>query len=161
VRVGQGYDIHRLTGGRPFVLAGVVVPHGQGPSGHSDGDPLAHALIDALLGAAGLGDIGTHFPTGDPQWHGAPGDRLLALTVAKVAERGLRPHNVDATVIVERPLLGPHLPAIRRRLAELLGLDPAMVNVKAKTNEGLDAVGQRRAVAAQAVVLLRELAEEG
>jgi 2-C-methyl-D-erythritol 2,4-cyclodiphosphate synthase len=159
VRVGQGYDIHRLAGGRPLVLGGVVIPHSQGPSGHSDADPLIHALIDALLGAAGLGDIGAHFPPDDPRWRDAPGAQLLERTLTLVAGAGFRPHNVDATVIVERPVLAPHIVGIRGSLAGLLGLDVGRVNVKAKTNEGFDALGQRRAVAAQVVVLLEEPAE--
>lgn len=159
MRVGQGYDIHRLAGGRPFVLGGVVIPHGQGPSGHSDGDPLIHALIDALLGAAGLGDIGAHFPPGDPRWRDAPGILLLERTLALVTGAGFRLHNMDATVIVERPVLAPHITGVRERLAGLLGLEVGSVNVKAKTNEGFGALGQRRAVAVQVVVLLREAGE--
>lgn len=156
MRVGIGYDIHRLVGGRPFVLGGVTIPHPQGPSGHSDGDPLLHALIDALLGAAGLGDIGAHFPPSDPQWQGVASTVLLDRALTLVRTAGLTLHNADATVIVERPVLSPHIAAVRASVAGLLGLDPAMVNIKAKTNEGLDAVGQGRAVAAHVVVLLDE-----
>jgi len=156
LRVGIGYDIHRLVGGRPFVLGGVTIPHPQGPFGHSDGDPLLHALIDALLGAAGLGDIGAHFSPADPQWQGVASTVLLDRALTLVRTAGLTPHNADATVIVERPVLSPYIAAIRASVAGLLGLDPAMVNIKAKTNDGLDGVGQGRAVAAHVVVLLDE-----
>lgn len=155
--MGIGYDIHRLVGGRPFVLGGVTVPHAQGPAGHSDGDPLLHALIDALLGAAGLGDIGAHFPPSDPQWRDVPSGVLVERVLHMVRATGLTPHNMDSTIVVERPLLAPHIAGIRAAVAGLLGLDAAMVSVKAKTNEGLEAIGQGRAVAAHVVVLLAEV----
>ncbi|MEK7217129.1 MAG: 2-C-methyl-D-erythritol 2,4-cyclodiphosphate synthase, partial [Chloroflexota bacterium] len=143
-------------GGRPFVLGGVTIPHAQGPAGHSDGDPLLHALIDALLGAAGLGDIGSHFPPSDPQWRDAPSGVMLERVLHMVRATGLTPHNVDSTIVAERPILAPHIAGIRASVARLLGVNTAMVNVKAKTNEGLDSLGQGRAVAAHVVVLLAE-----
>lgn len=159
VRVGIGYDVHRLGGGRPFILGGVRISSSQGPVGHSDGDVLLHALIDALLGAAGLGDIGGHFPTEDPQWQGVESLKLLEHAFKRVREGGFRVHNVDATVMLEHPRLAPYIPQIRSTLAAALGVAPDRVNVKAKTNEGLDALGRGRAVAAQAVVLMAEPSE--
>lgn len=157
MRIGTGYDIHRLVEGRPFPLGGVLLDHPRGPHGYSDGDTLAHALIDALLGAAALGDIGQHFPPGDPQWRGADSIDLLHRTLTLVHDAGFRVHNVDTTVILEAPRLGPYLPAVRERLAQALALPLDRVSVKAKSNEGLDAVGQREAVAVHAVALLEEL----
>jgi 2-C-methyl-D-erythritol 4-phosphate cytidylyltransferase/2-C-methyl-D-erythritol 2,4-cyclodiphosphate synthase len=154
-RVGTGYDLHRLVDGRPLVLAGVVVPGERGPMGHSDGDVVCHAIVDALLGAAGAGDIGRHFPDSDARWKGAPGLDLLARAVAIVAEAGWQPANVDVTVVLERPKLGPHVAAIRAALANVLGLTADAVSVKAKTNEGVDAIGRGEAVAAHAVAALR------
>ncbi len=156
MRVGLGYDIHPLAPGRPLRLGGVDIPSPLGLVGHSDGDVLLHAVCDALLGAAALGDIGEHFPDTDPTWRGADSARLLAETLGKVAAAGLRPANLDATVIAQEPRLSPHKPAIRQRIAELLALDSGRVSVKAKSNNGLDAVGQGRAIAAFAVVLLEE-----
>ena len=157
MRVGIGYDIHRLVAGRPFRLAGVLLTHPLGPHGHSDGDPLSHAVIDALLGAAALGDIGQHFPPGNPQWSEAPGLDLLQRTLHLVQNAGYQVHNVDATVILEEPRLGPYLGAIRASLAQALGLPVERVSVKAKSNEGLDAVGRGEAVAVHAVALLQEV----
>lgn len=154
MRVGQGYDIHRLVPGRPLVLGGVTVPSESGEEGHSDGDALLHAVIDALLGAAALGDIGLHFPPGDPRWAGAP-SRLLLERVRRMLEaEGLTPVHLDCTVILEQPRLRPWVDPIRAQLAADLGLPLARVSVKAKTKEGLDAAGQGRAVEAQAVVLV-------
>jgi 2-C-methyl-D-erythritol 4-phosphate cytidylyltransferase/2-C-methyl-D-erythritol 2,4-cyclodiphosphate synthase len=156
LRVGTGYDLHRLVEGRPLVFAGVVVPFERGPIGHSDGDVVCHALVDAMLGAAGVGDIGQHFPNTDERWKGAAGLDLLARAVAIVAEADWQPANADVTVVLERPKLGPHIPAIRTAVARVLGLTMDAVSVKAKTNEGVDAVGRGEAVAAHAVVVLRQ-----
>ncbi len=156
-RVGTGYDLHRLVAGRPLVLAGVVLPADVGPDGHSDGDVVCHALVDAVFGAAGAGDIGRHFPNTDPRWKDAPGLDLLARGVVIVAERGWRVSSADVTVILERPKLVPHLDEIRRRLASVLGLEMAAVSVKGKTNEGVDAVGRGEAIAAHAVAVLVEV----
>lgn len=156
MRVGLGYDIHRLVRDRPLRLGGVDIPSPLGLLGHSDADVLLHAVADALLGAAALGDIGEHFPDTDPALRGADSARLLTLIVEKVRAAGFAPLNLDATIITQQPRLGPHKAAIRARVAQLLGLDPARVNIKAKTNEGLDSVGQGLAIAAQAIVLMQE-----
>jgi len=156
-RVGTGYDLHRLAEGRRLVLAGVELPVDRGPVGHSDGDVLCHAVVDAMLGAAAAGDIGTHFPNTDPRWKDAPGLELLGRAAAVVGERGYRVANVDVVVVLERPKVGPHAAEIRRRVAEVLGIDADAVSVKAKTNEGVDAVGRGEAIAAHAVALLYSL----
>ena len=153
-RVGTGYDLHRLVEGRPLVLAGVTVPGGCGPAGHSDGDVVCHALIDAMLGAAGAGDIGRHFPDTDPRWKDAPGLDLLARAAGILADRGWAVASADITVVLERPKLAPHLDDVRARVAATLGLDADRVGVKAKTNEGVDAVGRGEAMAAHAVAVL-------
>ncbi len=153
-RVGIGWDRHRLVPGRPFVLGGVTIPHDRGPLGHSDGDVLLHAVTDAVLGAAGLGDIGEFFPSSDPRWKDAPSRVFLEHAVAAAAARGFRPSNADAVVVLETPRLGPHRGAMRASLALLLGLDVAEVSVKAKTAEGLGPEGAGEALEAHAVVLL-------
>jgi 2-C-methyl-D-erythritol 2,4-cyclodiphosphate synthase len=153
-RVGIGYDVHRLERGRRFVLGGIEIEADRGPVGHSDGDALAHALCDALLGAAGLGDIGTHFPDNDPRWKGVSSLLFLERTAAMLAERGLRIAWIDAVVIVERPKLGPRFPAMRAALAGSLGITPELINLKAKTNEGLGELGRGEAIAAQVVAAL-------
>ncbi|MFQ3580612.1 MAG: 2-C-methyl-D-erythritol 2,4-cyclodiphosphate synthase [Chloracidobacterium sp.] len=153
-RVGTGYDIHRLVEGRPLILGGVTIPYERGLLGHSDADALAHAITDALLGALALGDIGSHFPDTDPRWANADSLALLRHVVTLVAAQGFEIGNLDASIIAERPKLGPHIPAMRERLATNLQLDPSAVSIKAKTNEGFDAVGRREAIAVQAVVLL-------
>jgi 2-C-methyl-D-erythritol 4-phosphate cytidylyltransferase / 2-C-methyl-D-erythritol 2,4-cyclodiphosphate synthase len=153
-RVGTGYDLHRLVEGRPLMLAGVLLPFERGPLGHSDGDVLCHALADALFGAAGAGDIGQHFPNTDPQWANAPGLDLLHRAAAIVGGLGWRVVSVDATVVLERPKLAPHIARMRAHLARVLGVAVDAVSVKAKTNEGVDAVGQGEAIAAHAVAVL-------
>jgi 2-C-methyl-D-erythritol 2,4-cyclodiphosphate synthase len=155
-RVGIGYDLHRLAAGRKLILGGIEVPFEKGPEGHSDGDALAHAICDALLGAAQLCDIGTHFPDSDPQWKGASSLRFLEHVRALLAARRLRIGHIDAIVIVERPKLGPHFPAMREALAGALGIESQRINLKAKTNEGVDAVGRGEAIAAQAIATLEE-----
>jgi 2-C-methyl-D-erythritol 2,4-cyclodiphosphate synthase len=155
-RAGIGYDLHRLTPGRKLMLGGIEVPFDRGPAGHSDGDALAHAICDALLGAAALGDIGTHFPDTDPQWKDARSLQFLERVRALLSERGLRIAQIDAIVIVERPKLGPHFPAMREALAGALGIEPRRINLKAKTNEGVDAIGRGEAIAAQAIATLDE-----
>lgn len=153
-RIGIGYDIHRLVDGRKLVLGGVEIPFEKGLLGHSDSDVLTHAICDALLGAAALGDIGTHFPDSDPRWAGASSLDFLARVVELVTEKGYRIANSDATVMAERPKLAPYVQAMRERLASVLRIDVDQVNVKAKTNEGLESVGRGEAMAAQAIVLL-------
>ncbi len=156
MRIGIGSDLHRLEAGRRLVLGGVEVDDARGPVAHSDGDALLHAIIDAMLGAAGLGDIGDHFPDSDPQYRGADSRRLLRTAAGLLADRGLRVTQVDATVLLERPKLGPHKQSMREHIAADLDLPAGAVNVKAKTNEGLGPIGRGEAVAAEAVVLLAD-----
>jgi 2-C-methyl-D-erythritol 2,4-cyclodiphosphate synthase len=153
-RVGQGWDVHRIAPGRPMILGGVVIPSDFGLEGHSDADILSHAITDALLGAAGLGDIGMHFPDTDPRWKG--GDSRMFLLHARdlVSANGYQIANIDSTVIIERPKLKDHRAAIRAKLAETLGLGVEQVSVKFKTAEGLGPVGEGLSAEAQAVVLL-------
>ena len=153
-RIGIGYDIHQLVADRKLLLAGVNIPFTKGLLGHSDADVLAHAVCDAVLGAAALGDIGTHFPDTDPRWQGASSLDFLRHAVKLIVEKGYRVANVDATVMAERPNLKPYIQAMREQLAEVLAVDVDCVSVKAKTNEGLDAIGRGEAMAAQAIVLL-------
>ncbi|HXN16677.1 MAG TPA: 2-C-methyl-D-erythritol 2,4-cyclodiphosphate synthase [Usitatibacter sp.] len=153
-RVGIGYDLHRLAEGRKLILGGIEVPFHKGPVGHSDGDALAHAICDALLGAAGLGDIGTHFPDTDPKWKDVSSLRFLERVRDLLAEHQLRISHMDAVVITEKPKLGPHFPAMREALAKSLGISTSAINLKAKTNEGVDAIGRGEAIAAQAIVTL-------
>ena len=141
MRIGFGYDSHRFDETRPLMLGGVRIPDSPGLKGHSDADVLIHAVIDALLGAAALGDIGSHFPDTDVRWKGADSAELLASVVAEVRAAGYRVGNIDATVICERPRLRPYVDAIRTRLASLLGVDIGAVSVKGKTNERMDDVG--------------------
>jgi 2-C-methyl-D-erythritol 2,4-cyclodiphosphate synthase len=148
---GIGYDCHRLSAGRRLVIGGVEIPSERGLDGHSDADVLAHAVIDALLGAAGLGDIGEHFPDSEERYRDADSLELLEQVVAMLQEHGLKPANVDCTVVIERPKLGPHRDDIRARLARALGLAPGRVNVKATTGEGIGFVGRGEGVAALAV----------
>jgi 2-C-methyl-D-erythritol 2,4-cyclodiphosphate synthase len=152
--VGIGYDSHRLADDRRLILGGVEIAHEQGLHGHSDADVLTHAVIDALLGAAGLGDIGEHFPDTDERFSGADSIELLETVVASIADAGLEIVNVDCTLVMQVPALGPHKPAIRARLATALGLPGARVNVKATTGEGIGFVGRGEGVAALAVVSL-------
>jgi 2-C-methyl-D-erythritol 2,4-cyclodiphosphate synthase len=153
-RIGEGYDIHRLEKGRPMRLGCVSIPADFGPLGHSDGDVLAHALCDAVLGALALGDIGAHFPNDDPRWKDADSRTFLAHAVRLAHWRGLRVVNADATVVLERPKLAPYIAEIRRTLAEVLRCRPEAVSVKAKTAEGLGPIGEGKAIEARAVVLL-------
>lgn len=153
-RAGIGYDLHRLAEGRKLIVGGIELPFPKGPVGHSDGDVLAHAICDALLGAAGLGDIGTHFPDTDPIWKDASSLRFLEHMRDLLAEHGFRIVHIDATVITEKPKLGPHFPAMREALAKSLAITPAMINLKAKTNEAVDAIGRGEAIAAQAIATL-------
>jgi 2-C-methyl-D-erythritol 4-phosphate cytidylyltransferase/2-C-methyl-D-erythritol 2,4-cyclodiphosphate synthase len=154
-RAGTGYDLHRLVAGRSLVLGGVTIPSPLGAEGHSDADVVCHAVIDAILGAACLGDIGRHFPDTDPRWKGASSLDLLARAVAMVAEHGFEVGNVDVTVILEAPKVQPHLERMRAAVAAAIGVDLARVSIKGKTNEGLDAIGRGEAIAAHAVALVR------
>ena len=154
MRIGLGYDVHRLVAGRPLILGGVRVESTLGLQGHSDADVLTHAVIDALLGAAALGDIGQHFPDTDEAWRGADSLALLRAVVAKVAREGLAVGNVDATVVLQRPRLRPHVDAMRETLAAALGVAVGCVSVKATTGEGMGFVGREEGAAAHAVALL-------
>ena len=153
-RAGIGYDLHRLAEGRKLILGGIELPFHKGPVGHSDGDALAHAICDALLGASGLGDIGTHFPDTDPKWKDAASLQFLERVRELLVERHLRIAHIDAVVIIEKPKLGPHFPAMREALAKSLGIPATAINLKAKTNEGVDAIGRGEAIAVQAIVTL-------
>ncbi len=161
IRVGHGYDLHRLEppppagAGQAFVLGGVRLDHERGPVGHSDGDALLHAITDAILGALGEPDIGQLFPDNDPRWKGAASEVFLAEAMRRMRTGGWELGNLDATVICERPKLAPHKSAIAARIANLLGVEPSVVNLKGKTHEGVDAVGEGRAIEVHAVVLLK------
>lgn len=154
--IGQGYDAHRFAPGRPLILGGVAIPHDQGLLAHSDGDVLIHALCDALLGAAGLGDIGGHFPDSDAAYAGIDSRILLRRCVSLLAGRGLAPHNADLTLVAQRPKLAPFRERMRALLAEDLGIAPERVNVKATTTEGMGFAGRGEGIACYAAVLLRD-----
>jgi 2-C-methyl-D-erythritol 2,4-cyclodiphosphate synthase len=153
-RAGIGYDLHRLEAGRKLMIGGVHVPFDKGPVGHSDGDVLAHAICDALLGAASMGDIGKHFPDTDPKWKGANSLIFLEHLRKLFENQGLQIIHIDAVVITERPKLGPHFPAMREALAKSLGIETGQINLKAKTNEGVDAIGRGEAIAAHVVATI-------
>jgi 2-C-methyl-D-erythritol 2,4-cyclodiphosphate synthase len=150
-RSGHGFDAHRLETGRPFVLGGVTIPFERGPLGHSDGDALAHAVADALLGACALGDVGQHFPAGDPRWAGAESLQFVAAAATMVRAAGYEPVNVDATIVVDAPRLGAHLAAMRARLAAAIAVDVTAVSVKAKSSEGMGYTGDGTGIAVYAV----------
>ena len=153
-RIGHGYDVHRLAEGRRLILGGVDIPWERGLLGHSDADVLTHAVMDALLGAAGLGDIGQHFPDTDPAYAGADSLKLLEHVAGLLRVRGYAVGNVDATVLAQRPKLAPHIPQMRENLARAMGAEPSQVNVKATTEEGLGFTGSGGGMAAHAVCLL-------
>lgn len=153
-RVGFGTDIHRLVEGRPLILGGVRIESDLGADGHSDADVLMHAAADAVLGSLALGDLGTHFPNDEERWRNAPSSQFVEYAVGLVREKGYGVANIDAIVDLESPKLRPHIDAMRQNLASALGVDISQVSVKAKTGERVDAVGERRAVRAQAVVVI-------
>jgi 2-C-methyl-D-erythritol 2,4-cyclodiphosphate synthase len=153
-RIGIGNDVHRLVTGRPLILGGVRIESDKGAEGHSDADALVHAITDALLGALALGDIGSHFSDKDPQWKGADSLQFLVHAVRLIKEKNYRVVNVDSIIMLERPKLRPHVDAMRENLARVLEIDVSCVSVKAKTGEGIDAVGQGEAVRAEAIILL-------
>lgn len=155
-RIGHGYDLHRLVADRPLILCGECLPFVRGLLGHSDADVATHAVMDALLGAAALGDIGKLFPDNDPQYEGADSIALLQRVVALLAEHGWVPSNVDVTILAQAPKLAPHIPAMRRNLATALGTDVDAVSVKATTEEGMGATGEGLAIAAHAVALIEK-----
>lgn len=156
MRSGIGYDSHRFAKGRRLILGGVEIPHPEGLAGHSDADVVAHAITDALLGAAALGDIGAHFPPGDDRWAGADSIVLLERAVGLLASSGYRPGNIDVSVVCEQPRIGPHVDAIRARLAAALGLPVTAVSVKGTTNEGMGWVGRGEGIATLAVATIQE-----
>ncbi|WP_442592802.1 2-C-methyl-D-erythritol 2,4-cyclodiphosphate synthase [Parapusillimonas sp. JC17] len=153
-RVGQGFDVHALVEGRPLIIGGVCIPHERGLQGHSDADVLLHAITDAILGAAGMGDIGRHFPDTDPAYKGADSRVLLRTAMQKLRDAGWKVVNVDATIHAQAPKIGPHAPAMAANISADLGVDPADVNIKAKTNEGLGYLGRKEGIAATVVALL-------
>lgn len=156
MRIGQGYDLHRLEAGYPLILGGVTIPHKKGLAGHSDADVLTHAIIDALFGAAALGNIGQHFPDTDPQYKGADSLLLLKEASAILYKAGWYVVNIDSTIIAQQPKLNPHLDAIRARLAETIGIDIGRISVKAKTNEHVGPEGREEAISVHAVVLIED-----
>lgn len=153
-RIGQGYDIHRLVEGRPLVIGGVTIEHDRGPLGHSDGDALTHAIIDAILGAASLGDIGRHFPPSDPAWKDVESISLFNRVLTMIQDFGFDIGNIDSTVILERPKLSPHIDKMRANIARSLDIDISQVSIKAKTNEGMSELGMGEAIAAMACIIL-------
>lgn len=153
-RLGHGFDLHRLVQGKPLVVGGIKLDHDRGCVAHSDGDVLYHAVTDAILGALGLDDIGQLFPDNDPRWEGADSAIFLREAYMRMSAQGYAIGNLDCTLILQQPKLGPHKPAIKAKLAELLGCEVSCVNLKAKTHEGVDALGENRAIACHAVVLL-------
>ena len=156
MRIGHGYDVHKLVEGRKLILGGVEIPHTLGLLGHSDADVLLHAVSDALLGAAGLGDIGVHFPDTDPAYKGADSRVLLQIVGQKVAQKGYRISNIDVTMIAQRPKLKPHILQMKQNIADTLGMDPDRVNVKATTEEHLGFTGREEGLSCHAVCLLEE-----
>jgi 2-C-methyl-D-erythritol 4-phosphate cytidylyltransferase/2-C-methyl-D-erythritol 2,4-cyclodiphosphate synthase len=154
-RIGTGYDLHRLVEGRPLIIGGVTIPAEKGAQGHSDADVVCHAIIDAVLGAVAAGNVGQHYPDTDPKWKDASSIMLLRDVLRHVAARGFAVENVDVSVVLERPKIGPFVPEIQARVAAALGIAAERVSVKGKTNEGVDAVGRGEAIAAHAVALLR------
>ena len=157
VRCGIGYDLHRLEVGRKLIVGGIELPFEKGPVGHSDGDVLAHALCDALLGAAGLGDIGTHFPDTDPKWKGANSLQFLEHAARLLEDKNFSIEYVDAVVITEKPKLGPHFPKMREALARALRVSADRIHLKAKTNEGVDAIGRGEAIAAHVIATVESI----
>jgi 2-C-methyl-D-erythritol 2,4-cyclodiphosphate synthase len=157
LRIGIGYDIHPLKAGRKLILGGVDVPHGTGLDGHSDADVVTHAICDAILGAIGDGDLGTHFPASDPQYKGIASLKLLEEVMSFVSRKGCRVINVDVVLNAEAPRLGPYVQAMRDLLAKTMGLEPSRINVKVKSGEGQGAVGRQEAMTAQAICLVEGL----
>ncbi|NJR65156.1 MAG: 2-C-methyl-D-erythritol 2,4-cyclodiphosphate synthase [Leptolyngbyaceae cyanobacterium CRU_2_3] len=159
MRIGNGYDIHRLVSDRPLILGGINIPHEMGLLGHSDADALTHAIMDAMLGALSLGDIGHYFPPTDPQWKGADSLKLLAQVNALIQEKGWCIGNLDTVIVAERPKIKPHIAAMRDRLAAVLQISPDQIGIKATTNEKLDAIGREEGIAAYTVALLVKSSE--
>ena len=161
MRIGHGYDSHRFADGRRLVLGGIEIPSARGLTGHSDADAVAHAVTDALLGAAGLGDIGRHFPPSDDAWRDADSMELLARVVHLLEAENYQVVNVDVTVVAEAPKIGPHADAMRERVSSVLGIAPGAVSIKGKTNEGMGAIGRGEGIAVFAVALIDSVEEQG
>lgn len=161
MRIGQGFDVHALVAGRPLIIGGVTIPHDKGLDGHSDADVLLHAVTDAILGAAGLGDIGRHFPDTDERYRGADSRTLLRTAAAKLRTAGYRVGNVDATIIAQAPKMAPHIPAMVKNIASDLRIALGCVNVKAKTTERLGFTGRGEGIAAEAVALVERHTRDG
>lgn len=155
IRIGNGFDVHRLHTGRKLILGGIDIPHSQGLLGHSDADALTHAIMDAMLGALSLGDIGVYFPPSDPKWAGADSQVLLAQVNQLVGDRGWQICNIDSVVIAEKPKLNPHIPNMRSRLAATLSIEPDQIGIKATTYEKLGPIGREEGIAAYVVALLQ------
>jgi 2-C-methyl-D-erythritol 2,4-cyclodiphosphate synthase len=153
-RIGYGYDVHPLGAGRKLILGGIEIPHSQGLLGHSDSDVLVHAVCDALLGAMGEGDLGRHYPSSDPAYKGISSLKLLEDVMVKLKSKGYRVGNIDTVIVAQAPRLGPHLVAMQKKMAEVAGIDPDLINVKVKSGEGLDAVGKEEGMTAHAVCLI-------
>ncbi|HKU52257.1 MAG TPA: 2-C-methyl-D-erythritol 2,4-cyclodiphosphate synthase [Nitrospira sp.] len=153
-RIGYGYDVHPLGADRPLILGGIEIPHTKGLLGHSDSDVLVHAVCDALLGAMGEGDLGRHYPSSDTKYKGISSLKLLEDVMAKLNAKGYRVGNIDTVIVAQAPRLGPHLPAMQKKIAETAGIEPDLVNVKVKSGEGLDAVGHEEGMIAHAVCLI-------
>jgi 2-C-methyl-D-erythritol 2,4-cyclodiphosphate synthase len=154
IRIGTGFDVHALVEGRPLILGGCTIPFDRGLKGHSDGDALLHAIADALLGACAMGDIGQHFPDTDPKYKGADSAKLLGEVRAMLGKKGYGPANVDANIIAEAPKMAPHIEGMRRRISDILGIPIGDVSVKARSAEGMGAIGEGKAIAVQAAVLV-------
>jgi 2-C-methyl-D-erythritol 2,4-cyclodiphosphate synthase len=162
IRIGVGYDVHGfadIAWGRPLLLGGVAIPHSRGLTGHSDADALIHAIVDALLGAAALGDIGGHFPSSDPRWKGAASSAFLSYTRDLLAEHGWRVGNIDAVIVAEQPRMAPHIPAMRAKLAEILRVDQSQISIKATTTDGLGFTGREEGIGCCAVALIEQQAQ--
>ena len=155
-RVGLGYDIHKLVEGRPLIIGGIEIPYEKGLLGHSDADVLIHAIIDAMLGALALSDIGTHFPDTDPKYKGISSVELLKNVIGLIHEKGYVINNIDSNIILQEPKMKPHIPNMVKNLSEIMGIDVSQLSIKAKTNEQMDAVGEKFAIEANAVVMLRK-----
>src|ERR1051326_8380280 len=157
IRMGIGYDVHGFAEGRPLMVGGIAIPHTRGLAGHSDADVLIHAIVDALLGAAALGDIGSHFPSSDPRWKDAPSSAFLTYTRYLLAEQGWRIGNIDSVIVAERPRMTPHIPAIRTELAHQLAIDLEQISVKAKTTDRLGFTGREEGIGCYAVALIERV----
>ena len=155
-RVGLGYDIHKLVEGRPLIIGGIEIPYEKGLLGHSDADVLIHAIIDAMLGALALSDIGTHFPDTDPKYKGISSVELLKNVIGLIHEKGYVINNIDSNMILQEPKMKPHIPNMVKNLSKIMGIDASQLSIKAKTNEQMDAVGEKFAIEASAVVMLRK-----